>query len=58
LARRENRQISQVVNELLAEGLQRRKTTTKTAFKLPAFSMGRPRVNLGDRNALEALMDS
>lgn len=58
LARREHRQISQVVNELLAEGLQRRKASPRSSFELPAFSMGRPKVNLGDRNALEALMDS
>jgi hypothetical protein len=60
LARRDNRQISEVVNELLAEGLQRRKAqkTAGATFELPTFSMGRPRVNLGDRNALEALMDS
>ena len=58
LARRENRQISQVVNELLVEGLQRRRSRKVSKFELPSFSMGRPKVNLGDRNALEALMDS
>jgi len=59
LARREGRQLSEVVNELLAEGLQRRKARRlRKPFELPSFSMGRPRVNLGDRNALEALMDS
>lgn len=58
LARRENRQLSDVVNELLAEGLQRRRSRRKRRFELPTFAMGRPRVNLGDRNALEALMDS
>jgi len=58
LARRENRQLSEIVNELLAEGLQRRKAPPRRAFELPSFSMGRPRVNLGDRNALESLMDS
>lgn len=58
LARREGRQMSEVVNEILAEGLQRRKAKPRKALELPVFSMGRPRVNLGDRNALEALMDS
>jgi len=58
LARREGRQISEVVNEMLAEGLQRRRARRRKPFDLPAFSMGAPRVNLGDRNALEALMDS
>ena len=58
LARREKRQLSEIVNELLAEGLQRRRAPQKRRFELPKFAMGRPRVNLGDRNALEALMDS
>jgi hypothetical protein len=57
LARREGRQLSEVVNELLAEGLQRRRTRARAALVLPSFAMGRPRVNLGDRNALESLMD-
>lgn len=58
LARREGRQLSEVTNALLAEGLQRRKGKRRREFVLPSFSMGRPRVNLGDRNALEAVMDS
>lgn len=58
LARREGRQLSEVVNSLLAEGLQRRRARRATRFELPSYAMGRPRVNLGDRNALEALMDS
>ncbi len=59
LARREGRQMSQVVNELLAEALLRRKKKGRRHdFKLCSFPMGRPRVNLADRNALEALMDS
>lgn len=58
LARREGRQISEVVNQLIAEGLQRRRAARAATLELPVFSMGRPRVNLGDRNALEALMDS
>lgn len=58
VAHREGRQLSEVVNTLLAEGLQRRKAGRRKRFELPSFSMGRPRVNLGDRNALEALMDS
>jgi Arc/MetJ-type ribon-helix-helix transcriptional regulator len=58
LARRAGKNMSDVVNELLAEGLQRRKARRRRDFNLPSFAMGRPRVNLGDRNALEALMDS
>ena len=58
LARKDGRQISQVVNELLAEGLQRRRVSPKRDVELPSFRMGRPRVNLADRDALEALMES
>jgi len=58
LAQREGRQLSEVVNQLLAEGLQRRRAPKRRGFTLPVFSMGKPRVHLGDRNALEALMDS
>ncbi len=58
LARRQNRQISQVVNELLLESLVRRKKGPRPKSSLRSFAMGRPRVNLGDRNALESLMDS
>jgi hypothetical protein len=45
IAQREGRQLSEVVNEVLVDAL-------------PRSPMGRPRVNLGDRNALEALLDS
>jgi len=50
--------MGEVVNELLAEGLRRRKGQRRATVALPAFPMGRPRVNLADRNALEAVMDS
>lgn len=59
LARREDRTMSDIVNTLLREGLQRRRAAPRVSeLRLPTFSMGRPPVNLGDRNALEALMDS
>jgi hypothetical protein len=58
IAQREGRQLSDVVNELLADALQRRRRPKRRGFSLPRFPMGRPRVNLGDRNALEALVDS
>jgi hypothetical protein len=58
LARKQGKTLSQVTNELMVEGLQRRKIKRRPDFKLPTFSMGKPRLNLGDRNALEALMDS
>jgi hypothetical protein len=58
-ARAEERTISDMVNDLLMEGLRRRRRESRpAAFALPAFPMGRPRVNLADRNAVEALIDS
>jgi hypothetical protein len=58
LARKENRTLSEVVNDLLAEGVARRKAgPTGGAIELPRHSMGKPRVNLADRDALEALME-
>jgi hypothetical protein len=58
LARHEGKNLSEVANELFAEGLHRRKTRKRPKFAMVSYSMGKPRVNLGDRNALEALMDS
>jgi predicted transcriptional regulator len=57
LAQKEHREMSRVVNELLAEGLQRRAQVRRGTFQLPAFRMGQARVNLGDRDALEAAME-
>ncbi len=57
LARKENRTMSEVVNEILAEGIQRRSSRVATKFELPSFDMGEARVNLGDRDALEAAME-
>ena len=48
--------MSRVVNELLADGLQRRIQTRRTPFRIPTFPMGTPRINLSDRDALEAVM--
>jgi len=58
LAHREGKRQPEVVSALLLEGLQRRKEVRTCGFELPAHSMGKPKVHLGDRNALEALMDS
>ncbi|MBB5272582.1 hypothetical protein [Quisquiliibacterium transsilvanicum] len=58
LAHRQGRPLSEVVNELLAEGLQRRLASDEPpAFVLPSFRMGLPRVDLANRDALEAAMD-
>jgi hypothetical protein len=59
LARRQGRQLSEVVNELLTEGLlRRRETEGPMPLALPTFHMGPPRADLADRDALEAAMDS
>ena len=58
LARREGKNLSEVANEIFTEGLQRRKVKKRPEFKIVSYSMGKPKFNLGDRNALEALMDS
>jgi hypothetical protein len=56
LARRQGRTMSEVVGEMLAEGLQKRRAQPKSPT-LPSFAMGKPRVDLADRDALEAVMD-
>ena len=56
LSSKEHRDMSRVVNELLAEGLQRRARSERSVFRLPSFNMGPPRVNIADRDALEAAM--
>lgn len=57
LAQKEGRTISEVVNELLVEGLQRRQGTRRSKpLELPRFEMGKARVNVADRDALESLL--
>jgi hypothetical protein len=58
IARREGRPMSAIVNELLSEGLVRRSELPAKVFRLPAFDMGRPCVNLADRDALESVMEA
>lgn len=57
LARRENRQLSELVNEILVQGLEMRKKAKSKPFHLPTFHMGKPRFNLADRDILESLME-
>lgn len=57
LARKQNRTMSDVVNEILAEGIQKRSFVAAPVFDLPIFEMGEAKVNLGDRDALEAAME-
>ncbi|MGC9451876.1 MAG: hypothetical protein ACP5I4_10560 [Oceanipulchritudo sp.] len=49
--------MSKVVNEWLSAGLQREKATREAPVALPQYAMGRPRVNLADRDGLEAAME-
>jgi len=58
LAHREKRDISDVVNELIRDGLHKRQMHKPVIFSLPAYTMGRPRVNVADRDALEKVMES
>lgn len=57
LARQEDRDISEVVNELLRDGLRLRREHRPAPFDLPSRAMGRPTVNVADRDALERAMD-
>jgi hypothetical protein len=57
-ARRRDCDLSTVVNDCLRVGLHARKTAKGSPPALPIFSMGRPRANLADRDALEAAMDT
>lgn len=57
MARRQGRTISDLVGEILAEGLQKRRARS-AAPELPRYDMGKPRVDLADRDALEAAMES
>jgi hypothetical protein len=58
LARAQQRTMTDLISEFIAEGLASR-TVAKPSRKLelPVFDMGRPRVNLADREALEAMME-
>jgi hypothetical protein len=57
LARAQRRTMTDLINEFIAEGLAAR-TTAKSSreLRLPLFNMGPPRVNVADREALEAIM--
>jgi hypothetical protein len=48
--------MSGLVNELLREGISRRKKPQKQPLNLPSFSMGRTTLPLADRDALKAAM--
>ena len=52
-AAEENRTLSEVTQEALRRGLLRRPATRRsTRVRLPSFAMGKPSVDLADRNQL------
>ena len=57
LAHREGRPLTRVVNEILVEGIRRR-AANAPKVKLPSFRMGRPSVDIADRDALETVIES
>ena len=56
LARREKRDMSEIVNEALRDGLRLRKREVAPMLELPSYGMGRTLTNLADRDALEQVM--
>jgi hypothetical protein len=58
LARAQRRTMTDLINEFIGEGLASRATgEVINKLALPVFRMGRPKVNLADREALEAIME-
>ncbi len=58
LAAEERRTLSSVTEELLRAGMSaRRLRRRKKLARLPAWNMGRPKVDLADRNALYKAME-
>jgi len=58
LARAQGRTMTDLINVFIAEGLAARATPkSEKVLTLPVFDMGPPRVNLADREALEAIME-
>lgn len=50
--------MTDLINEFIAEGLAARAAPkSEQALGLPVFDMGRARVNLADREALEGIME-
>ena len=58
LARAQGRTMTDLINEFIAEGLATRAAPkSEHVLSLPVFDLGRPRVSLADREALEAMME-
>lgn len=58
LAAKEERTLSDLVDEILLAGITQRKAPKRriSNFSLPSFAMGGTRVNIADRDQLEDLM--
>lgn len=57
-AAHENRTLSEITQETLRRGLTRRAPTRRPRrVKLPSFAMGKPTVDLADRNQLFDILD-
>lgn len=57
VAHRRRVQLSQLVNQWLADALVAERKQRRDPPRLPAYAMGQARVNLADRDALESIMD-
>lgn len=57
LAAQENRTLSEITQEVLRRGLQQPGKPRRGAVKLPAFRMGRPLVDVADRDQLYEVLD-
>ena len=58
LAAEQNRTLSDITQEVLRQGLSRaRRTARPKPARLPAFSMGRPLVDVADRDQLYEVLD-
>lgn len=59
LARAQRRTMTDLISEFIAEGLASRAAGAEVPPRLvlPVFRMGRPKINLADREALEAAME-
>jgi hypothetical protein len=57
LAADRGKTISAVVDEFLAEGLQRAHAPKRRTVTLPTFNMGEARVNVADRDQLQEFLE-
>jgi hypothetical protein len=53
----ERRTLTEVTQEVLRLGLEKRAARPRKPAKLPSFSMGKPKVDLADRDRLYDVLD-